>query len=142
MPKQAKEMKALEVQRLKQPGLHFVGTVPGLALQVTSSGARSWLLRVMVGGKRREMGLGGYPAVTLAMAHEKGRNARELIRQGIDPILLANKAQSALKAEQAKALTFEQCAEAYIAAHEAGWRNEKHGQQWQHSEDLRVPRDG
>lgn len=126
-------MKALEVQRLKQPGLHFVGTVPGLALQVTSSGARSWLLRVMVGGKRREMGLGGYPAVTLAMAHEKARNARELIRQGIDPILLANQAQSALKAEQAKALTFEQCAEAYIEAHEAGWRNEKHGQQWRNT---------
>ena len=130
MPKLAKEMKALEVQRLKEPGLHFVGTVPGLALQIVPSGARSWVLRVMVGGKRREMGLGGFPAVTLAMAHEKAREARELIRQGMDPILLAREAQSALKAEQARALTFAQCAEAYIQAHEAGWRNEKHGQQW------------
>lgn len=130
MPKLAKEMKALEVQRLKEPGLHFVGTVPGLALQIVPSGARSWVLRVMVGGKRREMGLGGFPAVTLAMAHEKAREARELIRQGRDPILLAREAQSALRAEQARALTFEQCAEAYIEAHEVGWRNEKHTQQW------------
>lgn len=130
MPKLAKEMKALEVQRLKEPGLHFVGTVPGLALQIVPSGARSWVLRVMVGGKRREMGLGGFPAVTLAMAHEKAREARDLIRQGRDPILLAREALSALKAEQARALTFAQCAEAYIDAHEVGWRNEKHTQQW------------
>lgn len=130
MPKLAKEMKALEVQRLKEPGLHFVGTVPGLALQIVPSGARSWVLRVMVGGKRREMGLGGFPAVTLAMAHEKAREARNLIRQGRDPILLAREAQSALKAEQARALTFAQCAEAYIDAHEVGWRNEKHTRQW------------
>jgi len=130
VPKVAKELKALEVQRLKEPGLHFVGTVPGLALQIMPSGARSWLLRVMVGSKRREMGLGGYPAVTLAMAHEKAREARELIRQGLDPILLAREAQSALRADQAKALTFKQCALAYVAAHEAGWRNAKHVAQW------------
>jgi hypothetical protein len=64
------------------------------------------------------------------MAHEKAREARDLIRQGRDPILLAREAQSALKAEQARALTFAQCAEAYIDAHEVGWRNEKHTQQW------------
>jgi hypothetical protein len=104
MPKLAKEMKALEVQRLKEPGLHFVGTVPGLALQIVSSGARSWVLRVMVGGKRREWAWAG-SLRSLAMAHEKAREARDLIRQGRDPILLAREAQSALKAEQARALT-------------------------------------
>ena len=86
MPKLAREMKALEVAKITAPGLHFVGFVPGLALQVTPAGARSWSLRAVIGGKRRDMGLGGYPAVTLAMAHAKAREARELIRQGIDPI--------------------------------------------------------
>jgi hypothetical protein len=76
MPKLAKEMKALEVQRLKEPGLHFVGTVPGLALQIVSSGARSWVLRVMVGGKRREMGLGGFPASSRHGPRESPGGAR------------------------------------------------------------------
>ncbi len=43
MPKLAKELKAIEVARLTTPGLYFVGVVPGLALQVTAAGARSWI---------------------------------------------------------------------------------------------------
>lgn len=130
MPRQAKELTAIEVRRLTDPGMHFVGTVPGLALQVTDSGARTWVLRATVGAKRREMGLGGYPAVTLADAHRKAREARETIAKGVDPIDAARAARSELRAAQAAALTFEQCAAAYIAAHRAGWRNAKHAQQW------------
>lgn len=72
MPKKAKALRPLEVSRLREPGLHPVGTVDGLRLAVTESGARSWVLKVMVAGRRREMGLGGYPAVTLALAHDAG----------------------------------------------------------------------
>lgn len=133
MPKLARELKALEVARLIAPGLHFVGVVPGLALQVTATGARSWTLRVVVGGKRRDMGLGGYPGVTLAMAHQKAREARELIRQGIDPIARQQAAQSAMRAAVAEALTFKECAEKYIKAHRAGWKNAKHAQQWENT---------
>jgi integrase len=118
---------------LEVPGLHFVGVVPGLALQITAAGARSWTLRVVVGGKRRDMGLGNYPSVTLAMAHAKARDARELIRQGIDPIQRQQAAQSALRAAMAEALTFKECAEAYIKAHREGWKNAKHRQQWANS---------
>ena len=60
MGRKAKELGALAVSRLKTPGLHFVGGVDGLAIQGFESGARTWILRVMVGGKRRDMGLGGY----------------------------------------------------------------------------------
>jgi hypothetical protein len=67
MPKIAKELSAVEVGRLIKPGFHAVGGVPGLLLQVTETGARTWVLRTLIGGKRRYMGLGGYPAVTLAM---------------------------------------------------------------------------
>ncbi len=133
MPKLAKELGALAVAKIGTPGLHFVGVVPGLALQVTASGARSWTLRVVVAGKRRDMGLGGYPAVTLAQAHKSAREARELIKQGIDPIERQQLAQSALRASVAASLTFEQCAVKYMAAHESGWKNAKHGQQWRNT---------
>ena len=73
MPKIAKELGALDVSRLKEVGFHAVGGVSGLGLQIVASGARSWVLRTVVGGKRRKMGLGGFPDVTLAVAREKAR---------------------------------------------------------------------
>ena len=133
MPRLAKELGALEVSKIEAPGLHFVGRVQGLALQVTAGSGRSWLLRVVIGGKRREMGLGAYPGVTLALAREKASEARELIRQGVDPIERHRAAQSALQAAVAAALTFAESADSYIKAHEAGWRNVKHAQQWRNT---------
>lgn len=130
MPKLAKELGALAVSKLTEPGLHFVGGVPGLALLVAPTGARAWVFRVSIGGRRRDMGLGAYPAVPLAQARDKAREARDLIRQGVDPIEKQRAARSALRAAVAKALTFEACAKAYMAAHEAGWRSAKHAQQW------------
>lgn len=133
MPKKAKERSAIEVSRLTAPGLWSVGGVAGLHLQVLPTGARSWVLRVVVGNRRRDMGLGGYPDVTLAQAREKAREARELIRQGVDPIERQRALVSAMKAAAAAALTFDQCGDAYIAAHESGWKNAKHGQQWRNT---------
>ena len=133
MPKLAAEISAITVAKLAKPGLHFVGVVQGLALHITATGARSWLLRVVIAGRRREMGLGNFPEVSLAQAREKARAARELIRQGVDPIERQRSAQSALRAAVAKALTFRQTAEAYIEAHEHAWKNIKHGQQWRNT---------
>ncbi|MEY4965536.1 MAG: hypothetical protein RL274_1119 [Pseudomonadota bacterium] len=133
MPRKAKELGALAVSRLTEPGAHAVVGVDGLTLQVTKGGARSWLLRYTAGDKRREMGLGSLPTVTLAGAREAARLAREKIRAGIDPIAEKRAARSALKAAQGKALTFKASAEAFIAAHEAGWRNAKHREQWANS---------
>ena len=123
-------MSAIEVRRLEKPGLYAVGGVPGLALQVLETGGRTWTLRAMIGGRRRDMGLGGFPGVTLAKAREQAAEAREKIRKGIDPIEEQQAARRALHAAVAAALTFDQAAEKYIEAHEAGWRNEKHGKQW------------
>jgi integrase len=89
------------------------------------------VLRVVVAGKRRDVGLGAYPGVTLAAAREKAAEARSLVRNGIDPVEQARAARSQLQAETAKALTFEQCAAAFIKAHREGWKNAKHAQQWQ-----------
>lgn len=130
MPRIAKEMSALEVSRVRHAGFYSVGVVPGLALQVTDTGARSWVLRVKVGSKRRDMGLGSYPGVTLALAREKARQAREHVAAGNDPILDRERARSALRAEQARLVTFRQAAEKFIAGRASAWRNAKHGAQW------------
>ena len=61
MPKKAHELGPLAVTKLSKSGLHFVGGVAGLALQMSTTGARSWILRINVGGRRRDMGLGGFP---------------------------------------------------------------------------------
>lgn len=134
MPKIAKELTAIEVSRLTKPkpkaGFHFVGTVPGLALDVKPSGAANWVLRVKFGGKRRDIGLGAYPAVTLAMAWDKARAKRDMIAEGKDPIAERTMLRSALLAAQAGALTFRQAAEKYLEFRQGTWGNAKHAQQW------------
>lgn len=122
--RKARELGALAVKNLTEPGLHFVGGVTGLALMVKPSGTRSWVLRVAVNGKRSHIGLGGFPDVTLAQAHERARSVKDKIHQGLDP----------LEEKRAKARavvwTFDKCADEYIKLHRAGWKNAKHADQW------------
>lgn len=132
MPKITKELGALAVSRLNRTGDHFVGGVPGLFLQINGR-AKSWILRFVIGGKRRKVGLGGYPGVTLAQAREKAREARNMIDQGIDPIDEKNKAKRLQAREKARALTFQKAAEDYIADKEQEWKNDKHRQQWKNT---------
>lgn len=106
MARKAQELGPLAASRLAAPGLHFVGGVAGLALQINARGARSWVLRIQVGDKRRDMGLGGFPDVPLAGAREAARAARAKVKDGIDPVAQARDARSAIKASQAAAKTF------------------------------------
>jgi len=133
MPKLAKELSALEVKRLKVAGWHAVGGVAGLGLEVKPTGARSWTLRVMVGAKRREIGLGAFPEVGLADARDKARAIRAEIVLGVDPVEKRREARSLLIAAQTAGMTFDQCAAAYIKAHRDGWKNPKHAQQWENT---------
>lgn len=123
-------MTALDVRRLATPGLHFVGEVAGLALQVLPTGGRTWVLRFTAGGRRREMGLGGYPEVSLADARVKARTAKESIKRGIDPIEHLKATRLALKASDAATVTFDDAVEAYMSTHRSGWRSTKHAAQW------------
>jgi len=130
MPKVAKELGALAVSRLREPGMHAVGGVAGLHLQVTGTGARTWILRIRVGDARREMGLGAFPGVPLAEAREAARRARDLVRQGVDPIEQQKAARDALRAATARSINFRDAAERFVEAHRAGWKNAKHADQW------------
>jgi integrase len=137
MPRIAKELGPLAVKGLTTAGLHPVGGVAGLMLQVSPTGTRSWLLRVKVGHKRREIGLGAFPGVTLALAREKAQATRDDITKGIDPVAQRAAARQTIveqqQEEKALAWTFKRCAEAYIKAKKPGWRNDKHGQQWENT---------
>lgn len=133
MPKVAKELGALTVSRLKEPGAYPVGKVAGLYLQVSSATARSWILRVKIGDKRREIGLGAYPAVGLKDAHTKAQTERDKIRAGVDPILERKAAESALRLAQASEITFTEAAKQFIASRAHGWKNVKHGEQWKNT---------
>ena len=130
MPRKARELSPLEVRRLSRPGRWSVGGVDGLALQVTGTGARSWVLRVSVAGKQREMGLGSFPTVSLADAREKARGHRARVDEGADPISARRAAASAAAANRSSQQTFAVVAGQYIAQHRTSWKNEKHGAQW------------
>ena len=86
MPRVAKELGPLDVKRLSAPGYHAVGGVAGLMLQISAAKTKSWLLRVKVGEKRREIGLGAYPGVGVALAREKAQQIRDEIVAGVDPV--------------------------------------------------------
>lgn len=130
MPRIARELTAIEIKRITKPGTHAVGGVPGLLLQVTKTGAKSWILRAWVGGHRREMGLGGYPEVTLAKARDKARKAKAAIREGIDPIEEQRAAKGELASSRAKEKTFDECVKSYLAIKLTEFSNPKHAAQW------------
>ena len=130
MPKKAKELSAIEVKRLSKQGRYPVGGVAGLLMQVTATGAKSWVLRVMVGTRRRDLGLGGYPDVPLVSAREKAREARDLIMLGVSPTEQKKAAKAALMAGEAKSVTFDECARRFLESKTKEFANPKHAAQW------------
>jgi len=138
MPKVAEELSALDVKRLAHPGgkrnvLCSVGGVPGLYMQLTPNGGRSWVLRVKVGTLRRDIGLGGFPGVTLSQARDKARDARDKIERGIDPVEERKAAKAALVAAQRRGLTFADAVDKALSAKLDAFKNAKHRQQWENT---------
>ena len=137
MPKIAKELSAVDVRRLGA-GMHAVGGVAGLHMQVTDSGARSWLLRVRIGEKRREVGLGSFPEVSLARARERAAEAKDAIRAGIDPVEERKAARAALVAAQRRGKTFAEAWEGYAAQKVKEFSTEKYREQWRVSVETHA----
>jgi integrase len=120
---------ALKVGKAKNPGMYADGG--GLYLRVTDNGARNWIYRFMLNGRPRWMGIGPLALYGLQEARAKALDARRLRHEGTDPIEARRAARMRARLDAAKAITFRECAESYIASHRAGWRNGKHAAQWQ-----------
>src|SRR5271166_2669621 len=128
MARPEKRLTARAVETIKKPGLHADGG--GLYLHVSRNGARSWIFRWKRDGRLRDMGLGPLNTVSLAEARDKALTCRKLKLDGRDPIEERRAQRQAARLESARTMTFRECAEAYITAHQAGWRNPKHAAQW------------
>ena len=140
MPKVAKELKDIDVRRLTfginsagKPvvAFHAVGGVAGLNLRCGpprgpgQRGSRSWVLRVVIGTKRRDIGLGGYPSVTLSEARKLARELKQEIAAGIDPVLKRREEASKLRARRAQMTSFGEIAESWIELKSDEWETAK-----------------
>ena len=129
--RQLNRLSAKTVASKNQPGLYCDGG--GLYLQVAHSGSKTWIFRFRspLMQKSRDMGLGPLHSVGLSDARDKAAAQRAAILNGLDPIEAREEGNRRKAMEAAKAITFSQCAAAYIESHRPGWRNEKHGDQWE-----------
>ena len=137
MPKKAREMGPLDVKRIEHPGgtnpvAVNVGGASGLMLQITPGGSKSWLLRIVIAGKRRTIGLGSFENVTLAAARERARELHDQVWRGLDPLA----ERKAARAAMARRMTFAEAVEKTLEAKLAEFRNAKHRDQWRSTLDA------
>jgi len=125
------KLTARTVETKKAPGYYSDGG--NLYLRVSQNLTKTWAFYYKKEGKRTEMGLGSFGNVSLEQAREKAAELRKQIANGIDPLGERQQQENERKAQRAKMMTFSQCADAYINAHRAGWKNPKHIQQWQNT---------
>lgn len=116
-----KRLSAIQVRTLKTPGRYTDGN--GLYLVVEPSGNKHWVLRTMVQGKRRDIGLGGLSTVSLAEARESAYDKRKVARAGGNPI-------ADRRAERRVIPTFSEAASIVHSEHSPSWKNAKHADQW------------
>ena len=124
--RQQSRLSAARVKTISEPGQFSDGN--GLTLRVEPSGSKHWFQRVTIHGKRRNIGLGGYPAITLANAREMAVANLLAIKQGKDP--LAEKHLAVEEKKRAFAPTFAEAARQVIELRRPTWSNKKHAQQW------------
>jgi integrase len=131
MARRLNRLTAVQVRSIDDKGMYHDGG--GLYLQVSAGGARSWIFRFTLDGRAREMGLGPVHAIPLAEARKRAAECRRMRVDGIDPIEARSEHRGWKRREAAKAMTFDACTAAYLAAHNASWRNAKHRDQWRNT---------
>ena len=112
-----------KVKALGKAGMHGDGR--GLYLRVAAKGTKSWILRATVDGRRSDIGLGGFPAVSLAAARKAAEDCRATIAAGGNPLADRERAR-----RQSSMPTFAEAAETVHALNMAAWKNGKHVDQW------------
>jgi integrase len=128
MAKTSERLSAPKVANQKVPGYYADGG--NLYFRVAPGGARGWIFRFSRHGRTRDMGLGGFPDISLAAARKLAGRCRELVNGGADPIEQRRAESLASRVAAANTLTFDACARQYIEDHAAGWRNSRHCGQW------------
>jgi len=123
------KLSVLAVRGLEKRGLY--GDGGGLWLRIAVGGSKSWVFRYDLAGQRHEMGLGPIQTVDLSLARTKARECRLLLLDGKDPLSERRRERTAYMVERARRITFDQCAQTYIAAHRGSWRSAKHAKQWE-----------
>jgi len=124
-----RRLTAVRIRAIKTVGRHADGN--GLYLAVDPSGAKRWVLRTVVTGKRCDLGLGGLALVDLSQAREEARRLRALARKGVDVV-------AERRVKRATVPTFEEAAREVHAQHGAAFRNDKHRAQWLASLEANV----
>lgn len=115
------QLTVARIKAIREPGRYTDGD--GLILVVKPSGAQSWVLRVRIGGERRDIGLGSTKVLTLAEARAKASDLRRDIARGVDPVAERKKVVDAVP-------TFREAAVRVHEEHKASWKNGKHQAQW------------
>ena len=123
-------LSAKKVERVKAKGRYTDGEVKGLYLQVSARGAKSWLLRYEIDGRKRWMGLGSASDFSLKEARERARSARQKIADKIDPLELRRAERIQQAQASARALTFREAAGRYFEANSSAWSNASHREQF------------
>jgi len=126
--RKSKTLTAAKVNGNLEPGKYHDGGGTGLFLRVENNGSRRWLQRITINGKRREIGLGSPPNISLADARELASKNKRLVKDGLDPL--------AEKRNSKKALTFAEAVDLYLEVKLGEFRNEKHRNQWRSTLDT------
>lgn len=115
-----KQLSSRFVETVTEPGKHFDGH--GLFLRVQPNGSRQWVQRITIRGKRREIGLGSPPAISLATARKLALENRGAAMMGRDPIQERREARGGM--------TFDAAMKAYLSQKQAEFSSAKHAKQW------------
>lgn len=131
MARQMQRLSAKTVESKRKPGYYADGG--GLYLQVSPSGSKSWIFRYMILGKAREMGLGSLNSISLAEARAEVGRWRKVLQEKRDPLEFRKDEHRRIALENAKGSSFLECAEQFIEAHKAEWKNKKSPDQWRNT---------
>ena len=123
-----KPLTATFVKNITKPGKYFDNSRYGLFLRIDKQGRKYWVQRMMISGKRREIGLGNFPLVTLSMAREQAVENKRKAYLGGDP--LAEKRKAKMDTD------FACVVENYLEAKLAEFRSDKHKKQWRATLDT------
>ena len=122
------KLTALSVRALGEPGRH--GDGDGLYLHVAPSGTKSWVQRIVINDKRRDIGLGSYPTVSLAQARSLAAANRSAVSEGRDPLAEKRHAKDVARTPTPSVPTFAEAAARVIELRRPAWSNPKHAAQW------------